>query len=147
MSAQEGEDPLGDGGVRSPVAALRWVGVPAIGGLLAPLRRRLANWASATGMADDQVESMVLATDEAVSNVVCHAYDPDQPGTFDLLATHDPGRAVQVTVADHGRWRSATPQPGLLHGRGLVLIRMLANETVIERSADGTTVRMGWLLA
>lgn len=146
MAAQDGRDVLGDGGGQ-PVAALRCTDVPALGAQLAPLRHELMAWASTTGMTDDQVDSLVLAADEAVSNVVCHAYDPARPGTFDLYATHHPDQnAVRITVQDHGNWRSGV-KAGLLHGRGLVLMRMLAHEIAIDHSEGGTTVRMEWLLA
>ena len=143
MAAQEEDSVLGD-----RVAALDHTGIPAIADRLLPLRRQLAVWAAATGMAADQIDAMILAADEAMSNAVSHAYDGDSPGTFDVHATHDADRnEIHVTIRDHGRWQPADPDPGPLHGRGLLLIRALADEATVDHTATGTVVRMTWRLA
>jgi anti-sigma regulatory factor (Ser/Thr protein kinase) len=130
--------------VPTPVTALHWEDVPATSEQLPPLRHALAEWATAIGLPNDQVDAVTLAADEAMSNVVSHAY-PDGPGTLDLSAVHHAEPAgVLVTVRDHGRWLPVREDPGPLHGRGLLLIRALAHEVAIEQSADGTTVRMNW---
>ncbi len=148
MPGQEVDADLGDRMPETPVDPLRDIGVPAVSDRLPALRRRLSAWARAVGMSDSQVEDFVLAADEAMSNAVSHAYDPDRPGTFDLHATHHPERnAVSVTVRDRGCWRAGIADPGAQHGRGLILIRALAHETAVEPSATGTTVRMRWLLS
>jgi anti-sigma regulatory factor (Ser/Thr protein kinase) len=127
-----------------PVADLRCEDVPATSEQLPPLRHALAEWATAIGLANEQVDAVTLAADEAMSNVVSHAY-PEGPGTLDLSAVHQAARGgVHVTVRDHGRWRPVPEDPGPLHGRGLLLIRALAHDVTIERGADGTTVRMNW---
>jgi anti-sigma regulatory factor (Ser/Thr protein kinase) len=145
MPGPEDDADLGD---RSRVAALHRTDVPATSDRLPALRRLLTSWAQATGMAGEQIEAMVLAADEAMCNAVSHAYGQDTHGTFDLHATHHPEQhTVRVTVRDRGRWRTAVRGTGRLHGRGLILIRALATETVIEPSATGTTVRMAWLMA
>lgn len=131
------------------VPDLRCVDVPATPDQLLPLRRRLATWAAAAGLTGDQIDELILAGDEATSNVVCHAYPPDRavPGTFDLLASYRPDLgALHVTVRDSGVWRPEPADPGPLHGRGLVLIRALAHQVTFDRSDDGTTVHMTWLL-
>lgn len=144
MATQEDDAVLGN----RPVAALHCIDVPATGDRLSPLRQRLSAWAAAVGMSGDRIDAVILATDEAVSNVVSHAYTLARPGTFDLHATHHPDQhQVRVTVHDHGHWQPAERDPGPLHGRGLVLIRALADEAAIEPSAAGTTVRMGWQVA
>ena len=142
MAAQEEDSVLGD-----RVAALDHTGIPAIADRLLPLRRQLAVWAAATGMAADQIDAMILAADEAMSNAVSHAYHPDEPGTFDLRADHDPAtNTVEITVRDHGRWQFPSIEPSPTRGRGLILIRALTHETMIDPAEDGTTVRMTWLL-
>lgn len=129
---------------RTPLAQLRYADVPATSDQLPPVRHALAEWAAATGLSAEQVDAVTLAADEAMSNVVSHAY-PDAPGTLDLLATQDAASGeVYVTVTDHGRWRPVPPDPGPLHGRGLLLIRALAQALDLERGQDGTTVRMRW---
>lgn len=118
---------------------------PATGDQLAPIRRALADWARAIGAAEDLIEEIVLATDEAMSNVISHAY-PDRPGEFELRAESRPesGR-IEITLRDQGRWQPPA-QPDIRHGRGLPLIRALAEQASIEPSSVGTTVRMSWPL-
>ncbi|HEX4721685.1 MAG TPA: ATP-binding protein [Pseudonocardiaceae bacterium] len=135
-----------DGFALAPIADLSCADIPATADRLLPLRRRLTEWAMATGLSGDQVDALILACDEAMSNVVSHAY-PHSAGTFDLLATHRPDQgAVHVTIRDRGQWQPESPNPGPLHGRGLVLIRALAHRVTFEQATDGTTVHMTWLL-
>lgn len=128
---------------QAPVADLRCDGVPATSDRLPRLRHALARWAEGTGLSGEQVDALTLAADEAMSNVVSHAYE-QHPGTLDLRATHAPDSGVTVVVRDRGRWRPVADDPGPLHGRGLLLIRALAQDVVIERGDDGTTVSMTW---
>lgn len=131
-------------GAPTPVPDLRCDDIPATADRLLALRHELAGWAARTGMTPDQIDAMILATDEAMSNVVSHAY-PHRTGTFDLHASYRPD-AVHVTIRDRGRWQPEAADPGPLHGRGLVLIRALAHDVKFEQTADGTTVHMTWLL-
>jgi anti-sigma regulatory factor (Ser/Thr protein kinase) len=126
------------------VTDLSCLDVPATSDRLSPLRHALTEWATTTGMSDDQVNALVLAADEAMSNVVSHAY-PQRPGTLDLVAQQRPDQGkISVTVRDRGHWRPVREDPGPLHGRGLLLIRALAQDVAIERESDGTTVKMSW---
>lgn len=152
----------------APVPDLRCLDVPATPDQLLPLRHRLGTWAAAAGLTSDHIDEVVLAGDEATSNVVCHAY-PQGGGTFDLIASYRPDLGtVHVTVRDRGHWRPEPADPGSqaakaeraslaqpakaeradleLHGRGLMLIRALAHHATFDRSGDGTTVHMTWLL-
>ncbi len=119
---------------------------PATSDQLRPIRRALAGWARSLGATEDTVEAITLATDEAMSNVVSHAY-LGRTGEFELRADLAPAAGrIEITVRDQGRWQSArTPDPR--HGRGLTLIRALAERSGIDRTAAGTTVRMSWPLA
>ena len=148
MAGQEDDTARRERALPAQVAPLLRTGVPATADRLHVLRRQLGTWAAATGVTGELAESLILAVDEAVSNVVSHAYEAARTGTFDLHATHDPVRnAIHVTVRDHGRWQEIDPDPSSMGGRGLFLIRALANEATIERTAHGTAVRMTWLLA
>ena len=146
MARQEDDTAGHERALPAQVAPLLWTDIPATADRLHALRRRLGNWAVDAGATEDLAESLILAVDEAMSNAVNHAYEAQPAGTFDLHATHDPDHnAIRVTVRDHGRWQEV--DPGSLGGRGLVLIRALAHEATIERTANGTAVRMTWLLA
>lgn len=119
--------------------------IPARAESLPGLRRLVAAWARRAGVAAAQVDDLVLAVDEAASNVVEHAY-PQPGGVLTVLAQHrdDPARA-EVTVTDHGHWQPPPRDPGS-RGRGLDLIRRLADEVEILRTGHGTIVHMTWAL-
>lgn len=115
--------------------------VPAVVDRLSQLRSALTDWANRIGLAADTITDLVLATYEAMANVVEHAYRDCVSGLLDLCARADPAhRTVTVVVTDYGRWR---PQPGpSARGRGLSLIRGLATHAEISPSQHGTTVTM-----
>jgi serine/threonine-protein kinase RsbW len=115
--------------------------MPAGAGEITELRQLLTTWAAGTPLTRTEREDLVLATYEAMANVIEHAYHDQATGSVDVRATHRPGVGVTVVVADRGRWR--TPgEPGN-RGRGLRIIRALAS-TEVEHGPDGTTVTMHW---
>jgi serine/threonine-protein kinase RsbW len=127
---------------------LHYPAIPAEAGRIARLRHAVAQWATAIGLAADRVQQLALATYEAMANVVTHAYR-DRTGVFELRATYRAEhRQVTITVTDHGHWRPArAPGPGpSTGGRGLPLIRALAEDTSITTSASGTSVHMCWTI-
>jgi serine/threonine-protein kinase RsbW len=124
---------------------LNFAAVPAEPERLPALRHALARWAARAGLSAERVEALALAAYEALANAAAHAYSDG--GALDLHATYrpEPGE-VEVTVRDHGRWRPPPTERGGLGGRGLVLIRSLADHVDIATDASGTTVRMRWSL-
>jgi anti-sigma regulatory factor (Ser/Thr protein kinase) len=127
------------------VADLRWRG-PAVAGRLAAVRHDLVDWAWRTELSGEDVDGLALAGYEAMANVVTHAYG-DQIGVLDVQATVSPDRnSVTVIVTDYGRWRPPPADPGLLHGRGLPLIRHMAHTADVFPTPHGTTVNMRWSL-
>jgi serine/threonine-protein kinase RsbW len=116
--------------------------VPATAEQLSQLRHALADWATGHGLAAHITKDMVLAAYEAMANVVLHAYRDRVSGTLDLYAHADQVRAiVTVSVADYGCWRPP-PADHSSRGRGLSVIRGLAEHTGIRRNRSGTTVTM-----
>ncbi len=108
---------------------------------LGPLRRAVAAWADQADLAADVLDDLQLALGEAATNAVEHAYGavpPEGAGVDVRLTTHADG-GVGVSVRDHGTWREAPADPGH-RGRGLLLIRALATDVVVEGGAEGTTV-------
>ncbi|HYQ67325.1 ATP-binding protein [Actinophytocola sp.] len=121
--------------------------VPAASERLHQLRQALIAWARRVGLAAEAASDLVLATYEAMANVVDHAYRGRSNGLLDLQARADrTRRTVTVTVTDYGRWRPPTQGP-TLRGRGLALIRGLAQHTEIRPGRHGTTVAMTYRLA
>lgn len=127
-----------------PDSELCYREVPATPERLPGLRNALAEWAGTAGLDAEQVERLILASYEALANVVAHAY-PDGSGVLDLEARllRDPAR-VEVTVTDYGRWRPDSERRRELGGRGLILLRSLAEHAEVSTGGEGTTVRMSW---
>jgi anti-sigma regulatory factor (Ser/Thr protein kinase) len=108
------------------------------------LRRRARAWLRDAGVDEDVAEAVLLAAGEAVSNAVEHAYPPDAEGVVELTMAAGPGpTGVQVSVVDGGRWRPAPSDAGF-RGRGLAMIRALADRAEITTGVHGTSVRMTW---
>jgi anti-sigma regulatory factor (Ser/Thr protein kinase) len=127
-------------------ADLHYATIPAEAEKVAGFRRVLTSWASGVGMAAERVQALTLATYEAMANVVKHAYR-GLPGTLELHATYLAElHQVTVTVIDKGHWRPLLAEggPARSGGRGLPLIRALAEDTDITTSTRGTSVRMRW---
>lgn len=108
---------------------------------VAPVRHQLREWLQDSELSEDEAVDLVLAVSEAVNNSVEHAYPGPAEGTIEVSARIDRYGAVHVDVTDHGRWR--VPPPALTtRGRGLLLMRESVDEVEIDRSANGTTVRL-----
>ena len=104
---------------------------------LAPLRRALTRWIAAMGATVEESGDLVLATSEAVTNSMVHAYGLED-GVIEVEATVL-AQEVTVTVRDAGGWRSGTSQEG---GRGLSLMRALTESVDVNAGAGGTVVRL-----
>jgi PAS domain S-box-containing protein len=104
---------------------------------LARVRRSLHRWLSVNGIPSSVSQEIVLASTEAVTNSIRHAYGPGS-GWVEIQARLDDGH-VDVEVRDGGGWR---PLRGGDGGRGLGMIHACMPEVTIERGRSGTTVRM-----
>jgi serine/threonine-protein kinase RsbW len=115
---------------------------------VAHIREQFAEWLGTYLDVDAELTSdLLLAVNEALANVAEYAYlCSNRPGTVDLRVSHDPRRKrLAVTVADQGSWRMPDPDPeNRTRGRGIPLMRTLADRANIETSPDGTVVRMEW---
>lgn len=124
------------------------VGVAADPRTAAQTRDEFARWLRSVFDIDAyRANDLVLATYEALANTAEFAYlSMGMTGTMDVLASHDPiESALAVTVADRGQWRTAAPSPGdRTRGRGIALMKALADRASIKTSTDGTTVRLVW---
>ena len=117
---------------------------PATAGALTELRSCLHDWLSARAWPKPAAQLIVLAVNEAATNVVEHAYGPGETsGRIEMYAwEHDDPqdadhRRVGVVVADTGEWQPGTPLRGRL---GLALIRDLMLHHHVERTDRGTCV-------
>jgi len=111
-------------------------------------RERVERWLRALGRPPAQIDDLVLAVSEAVSNSVEHGYrvPPDAIGNPGVV--HVDGRLVieadgfsrtEFTVRDQGRWRE--PVVGVsTRGHGILIMRSCADQLTIEHGPEGTTV-------
>jgi anti-anti-sigma factor len=102
------------------------------------MRREVTGWARRTGLTADETDDLQLAVGEAVANAVEHAYAAGEPGEVRYRLTAVTG-AVQVEVADDGRWQPPG-DPGY-RGRGLLVIQGLGEALDVQHGDAGTRVR------
>lgn len=157
-------DPV-DEGLSLPVGATRCVCLPdaAVGDVTQlyleyvvvattarTVRGAVRDWAMTAGLEADTVDAVVLAVDEAVTNVIDHATTTDTTtadGARTRVVVTAAGRpcggGVAVSVVDDGTWRTPPADPGH-RGRGIQVIGSLAQRSDINPDERGTTVRMCW---
>lgn len=118
---------------------------PANAATVSSFRAKVRLWLDEVADLDaERVHDIVLATDEALANCACHAYQDGQIGDMTLQLRHEPVKAeIQIWAVDRGCWRAPNVRsPKDAHGRGLVLMRALADDCVVDPQPDGTTVRL-----
>jgi anti-sigma regulatory factor (Ser/Thr protein kinase) len=126
----------------APPLRLRLAGDP-LAAQLPGARREVQCWAEAFGLPEQLVEDLVLAVHEALANAADHAY-PRGDGVAWLDVQCRDG-VIEAVVRDRGTWRSPDADPGW-RGRGLLIIRGLADEVDLHHDDTGTSVRMRWKL-
>ena len=112
---------------------------PAEPRILRRMRADVRTWATESAVCHELEQDLQLALGEAAANSVDHAYRDSAPGTFAIRVELDREGGIEVTVRDHGRWRPEPADKGF-RGRGIGLIRTLAEGCEITRGDDGTTV-------
>ncbi|MET0315814.1 MAG: ATP-binding protein [Rhodococcus fascians] len=124
------------------------IGVIADPDSVARVREEFASWLGEFfEFGANRASDAVLAIYEALANTAEFAYlSAGRPGTVDVKASHDPVESsLTVTVADRGLWRTAAPTPGdRSRGRGIALMKALADRSSIQTSTGGTLVRLYW---
>jgi anti-sigma regulatory factor (Ser/Thr protein kinase) len=114
----------------------RW---PAAVGLVSAIRADTRAWLGALDLAAETVDDLVLAVNEAVANVIDHAYG-SRSGSVDLCFRTD-GRTVCLDITDHGIWRSPVPSRNG-RGHGVRVMRGVVDSVSIEHDERGTRVRL-----
>jgi len=125
---------------RSESRRLLRLALPADPIVISVARHQVQRWLVGLSWPPDQLEDIVLAVSEAVSNAVEYAY-LDQPR--DVVEVHggveetpDEQRRVTVVVRDHGRWRPA-PADTENRRRGIPLMRACMDTVTIGQPDDG----------
>lgn len=96
------------------------------------------------GLDETRMCDVILAVNEALANTAEFAYVDGGEGTVDLEAVRDPARrTLTVRVSDRGSWRETNPlDRQRTRGRGIPLMRTLADSVIIDTSGLGTSVCM-----
>ena len=115
--------------------------------LLSVVRSTVSELAAVWGFEDEQVRRITIAVDEALSNIIRHAYKNrcDQEIDLNFQARSD---CLEFSFVDHGE--AADPSrfcaqplddkaPG---GRGTHLIRQIMDEVCYERLPEGNLLRL-----
>jgi serine/threonine-protein kinase RsbW len=142
--------------------------LPAIAASVPIVRHRLRAWLATLDWPTPAAEDLEFVLSEAVTNVVEHAYPPQDrpdpatprsgdetapaPGetveneTVEILAAvqllDEQARRVRVEVVDRGRWRVPPVNPGY-RGRGLITMAAMTDQMSIQHATPdraGTTV-------
>jgi serine phosphatase RsbU (regulator of sigma subunit)/anti-sigma regulatory factor (Ser/Thr protein kinase)/anti-anti-sigma regulatory factor len=117
------------------------VTVPAVPAMLSQVRARMREWLSLLDAAGRDQAAIAVATTEAVTNAIDHAYRGGASGMVRVEALLDKEGRAEVTVSDDGRWRGPPVDPGY-RGRGLTIMRSLMDSVEIDHDEDGTAVMM-----
>jgi anti-sigma regulatory factor (Ser/Thr protein kinase) len=113
---------------------------PAVPDSVPRARQAVVELATEAGASDEELDAIRLATSEALTNAVVHAYE-GAPGQVHVQAALDGGQ-LSVTVADDGRGLAPRlDRRGM--GLGLALIADAAEEVaIVKRPTGGTAVQM-----
>jgi PAS domain S-box-containing protein len=127
---------------RRPPAPLE-IEVPATADQLSGVRGRLSAWLHAAGTPESLVTDIVLAGNEACTNSAEHAYRGGDGGTMRVEARVR-GDEIEMRVVDFGTWKPPGDAP--FGGRGIPLMRAVSDRVDLDRSANGTTVDMSFVV-
>jgi len=117
--------------------------LPAEPASLRLVRQALRRLSRDLGLDDHRAFALAVAVGEAVNNAIEHAYGV-AAGPVAVRAWRE-GEALRVEVADQGRWRPDRPETH--GGRGLAVMRALAEALEVVTAPHGTTVRFSLPLA
>jgi serine/threonine-protein kinase RsbW len=125
-----------------PHAALRLSAI-ADARTVARFRYELSQWLRENFTLDPlRYNDVLLAVNEALTNAVEFAYG-GRAGAVTVQAHHAVDDSLVVDVADRGSWRHTDPATrSNTRGRGIPLMRALADQADISRFATGTHVRL-----
>jgi serine/threonine-protein kinase RsbW len=121
--------------------------LPATPASVPELRHAVVALARELGAEDEACDAVGVAVSEACTNVVMHAYEPDDPSGRIVLAARPDDDRLRVVVRDSGcGMRPRADSPGL--GLGLPLIAQLSQrmEVTSGPGGRGTELRLWFSL-
>lgn len=119
-------------------------------------RDRVTSWLRLHDWPQEELEDVVFAVSEAVSNSVEHGYeisaddvaaDGQRTGGAvievrgEVTTAREGGRQVVLSIRDDGSWKAPSPTP-TDRGRGLPLMRVSMSSMRVSGGATGTTVHL-----
>jgi serine/threonine-protein kinase RsbW len=104
------------------------------------VRHALRRYAERLELGPDRTFALVGSVGEAMANAVEHAYS-GQTGNVRVRVTNA-GGALNATIEDFGRWKPAHKRDE--RGRGLPLMRALADGVEIRTNHVCTTIALRW---
>jgi PAS domain S-box-containing protein len=137
-----------DGGYDDDVALLLYrhpapleMTFPAESSQLAPVRKALRGWLAQCDLPVHTVQNVLIAAGEACANAIEHGHR-HAPGETVRLRAEAFVDNLRLTVADSGRWKVPQPDLNPHRGRGVALMRALAQQVTLTPGPSGTTVDM-----
>jgi anti-sigma regulatory factor (Ser/Thr protein kinase) len=117
---------------------------------LAEVRDALADALCRCRWSDEDAFRVLVCADEAMANAVSHG--SAEAGTIDIRFRVDQG-AVNLVIGDHCTTETSIPSPLAIpddtseHGRGVILMRALADVFRMMRRPTGTLVALRFRVA
>lgn len=123
-------------------------------GFLQLVRTFIRELATMAGLEEDRAEALVVATDEACTNIIEHAFEPGEKGSFDIEGTISPSELVvsihdqglpfdPSSVPDYAPPDTDDPDTATARGLGFHLIRQAVDEARwIHRGKEGKELRL-----
>jgi anti-sigma regulatory factor (Ser/Thr protein kinase) len=115
--------------------------------LLSVVRRMISQFAAIWGFDKEQCRRITLAVDEALANVIRHAYKNRCDREVELNCQADTD-CLEVTFVDRGepadpaKFCAQALDDVALSGRGTHLIRQIMDEVCYERMGEGNRLRL-----
>jgi PAS domain S-box-containing protein len=107
------------------------------------VRHELETWLARQDVPAELVEAVLVGASEAMTNSFEHAYPVAGGGAIVLHARcHD--YRLEISVRDHGKWRQQKVDP--TRGRGLAVMRELADDLTVRPQNTGTSVTLVYRL-
>jgi len=121
--------------------------IPSHPKFLAVVRATVAELAATYGLSEPECCNVTLAVDEALANIIRHAYHSEPAQPIELTCTASEG-SFDFTILDRGqpfdpvRLPAEPPDEHALGGRGTHLIRMIMDEAIYDRVSAGNRLRL-----
>jgi anti-sigma regulatory factor (Ser/Thr protein kinase) len=121
--------------------------MPSDSRFLSVVRSAVAELSSVCGLSDTDARGIALALDEALANIICHAYKRRGDQAIQLKCETSP-EYLEFTLFDQGepadlaKICSVPLNSDSLSGRGTHIIRMIMDEVSYERVPEGNRLRL-----